>query len=43
DWMAAGCLVTASILSLSLVVMQRRLYRLGKFDLLSGRGEPFQN
>jgi hypothetical protein len=43
DWMAAGCLVAASILSLSLVVMQRRLYRLGKFDLLSMRGEPFQN
>jgi hypothetical protein len=42
DWKAAIFMVAASILSLSLILVQRHLYRSGKFDLLSTRNESFQ-
>jgi hypothetical protein len=42
DWMAAIFMIAVSILSLSIIVVQRRLYRFGKFDLLSSRSDSFQ-
>jgi len=43
DWLAAVCLVALSIVSLAIVVLQRSLYRRGKFDLLTVRSETFQS
>jgi hypothetical protein len=42
DWTAAIFMIAVSILSLSIIVVQRRLYRFGKFDLLSSRSDSFQ-